>query len=460
MLNNRATLVLFCALVLGSFQQSSALNAKHVTYVTPANKVVLSTISGTTIIHDTLTNIQIECPQFSFDGKKFACWKIQSGKWYLSVMDLASRTFADLIDCAAWGAVPTAVRGVESITWPAGDWIYIEKPSYTGEIWKINVLDPSQKVKICGYNQLKSGYRLFYFYVTPDVRLGLATLGTISGSWNSYQPIHTFPPAGDPTQAPNFIFNLPNCNPALSPSGAWAERFWNGMHQQMVIYQWNTTAKTYDVANVGVCNSPNTSGCIETTGDLEAWSGRSGWICVLEGPAWAVNSDRWMTVRTSLPSSCDGFETGSNAIAFSWKDKQTLDITGHVAGKAALTGGSLFVEGGPANCYQDVNGNWFDNKTHAQVVVAAGSADPAPRVSAHTRILNANGVLHIAANTSGAHTVSILDVFGRCVRTLRGTGLCEYAIAAKSLGAGVCFVKVQAGRTAEITRIVARQASD
>lgn len=462
-------IVLSCIAMALICPESAALDAKHIVCVSPrvdsaispreiccgahaSYRIVLSTIRGTTITADTLDTLQIENPQFNFSGTKFACWRRVAGTWRLSVMDLATRKFTDLIDCAAWGAAPAATSDMEGINWPAGDWIYFEKPSFTGEVWKINSADTSKKQYVAGYNNWVSGKRLMNLYITPDVRIASVCLGTTGfEGWSSIMPIHHFPPTGDPTKAPDLIFDLPNCNPALSPSGEWAERFWNGMHEQMVVYQWNPATKTYDIANVGVCNSPNTTGCIQTSGDMEVWSGKTDWICIFEGPAWSINSDRWMTVRTSLPSNCNDFNQGSNAIIFSWKDKLALDITHHSAPRIALSGGCLFVEGGGPNTYQDVNGVWRDIFSKQ----AAPAKNPASSDSRRIRpVQMGGGICHIAINRPGHHTVSIADACGRICYARNGSGVTEYAADLNTVRPGIYVVTVGGGTPPTATRIV------
>jgi len=446
-------------------QSAVALEAKHIVGVSPPYRVVLSTISGTTVTADTLDTTHIENPQFNFDGTKFACWRNKGGKWCLSVYTLATRSFADLIDCAAWGASPTLVRGVEQICWPAGDWIYAEKPSYSAQIYKINCTDPTQRQLVVDYGKFQAGYRLYYFYCTPDVKLAGITLGTSStGGWNAWQPIHHFPPTGDPRNPPDLIFELQNCNPALSPSGMWAERFVDGMHQGEIIYYWNAAQNTYAYANMQGCDNntythctdPRYCGCAEIniSQHFEPWSGKTGWMCTLEGPQWAVNSDRWMSIRSSMPTNCDNYSAGSNACVYSWTDKVFLNITNHPNGKTALSGGSLFVKGGPANSLQDVNGSWLNYQTKLPVSVKHQTTSSLFDQSATAKIKTVDNAVRIAINQPGDHAVSLLDARGIVLSCTRGTGIGEYSVPEKMLGSGIFFVKIAAGGRDETVRMV------
>jgi hypothetical protein len=315
------------------------------------------------------------------------------------------------------------------------------------------------------YGKFEAGYRLYYFYCTPDVKLAAITLGTSStGGWNAWQPIHHFPPTGDPRNPPDFIFELQNCNPALSPSGKWSERFVNGMHQGEIIYKWDAAQNTYVYANMQGCDDntythctdPRYCGCAEIniSGYFEPWSGKTGWMCTLEGPQWAVNSDRWMTIRSSMPTNCDNYSAGSNAVVYSWTDKLTFNITNHPNGKTALSGGSLFVQGGPANCFQDVNGSWLNYQTKQPVSVKHPKTLSLFGLSAAAKIREADNVVRIAINQPGDLAVSLLDARGIVLSCTRRTGIGEYSVPEKMLGSGIFFVKISAGGRDETVRMV------
>jgi len=77
----------------------------------------------------------------------------------------------------------------------------------------------------------------------------------------------------------------------------------------------------------------------------------------LESPDWAVNFDQWIVMKIGVLEAGANLDQGSNAVAFSWKDKKCIKFTNNGTGAAASTG-SLFVEGGSANSLQDINNQW------------------------------------------------------------------------------------------------------
>jgi hypothetical protein len=336
---------------------ASAMNGKYVT-ITGGNMALYTIQSSAVSGNQTLSSDQIISPCFSFDGTKIACWRNSGGKWYLSIMNVGSRTFINLLDISSWTATtPKAPMG--GIRWPAGDWIYFIRPDGTtevsGEVWRINSADPSKKEMILDYVKPTdpNPKRMFNFYLSPDVRLAMIGVARTSGQWTSYQPIHYFPPTDDdPFCREAMVFDLPNCNPCVAPTGSFSGRFKDGMHEAITLYQWNESAKTYSL----MTTLPE-SGCNIRNIDLEAWSGASDWAGTFEAPDWAVNSDQWIVMEVGLLESGGDLGKGCNSVAFSWKDQKCIKITNNGAGAKASTG-SLFVEGGAANSWQDINNNW------------------------------------------------------------------------------------------------------
>jgi hypothetical protein len=331
---------------------AAAMDGKHV--VTVGGKMQLSTIQRNSVSSSqTINDFTVASPEFNFDGTKVVCWKNSGSKWYLSVMDVSSRTFSDLVDITAtWNVVP----GGERIHWPAGEWIYLERPSLTGEIWRVNSLNASQMANLFDYTN--TDQRLYSFFLTADAKKGLIDINGFA--WDPQKSgmyIHNFPPAnGDASRAPALIFQLPNCNGALSPSASFSGRFLDGDHQDMVVYQWSASKQTYEQIPVG-----SREGSINSMNDIELWSGTYGWAGKIDGPRWAVNSDRWLTIHADNEMLANG--TG-NSVAFSWVEKASIVFTNNVT---STSGGSIFVGGGPAGCCQNIDGKWISVATGQEV---------------------------------------------------------------------------------------------
>ena len=352
----RGILQTACAFLVVFFSTDAvALNGKHVTLVN--GKMLLSIIQNNAVTgSQTMGDDQIQAPQFSFDGTKIACWRNNGGKWYLSVMNVANNTFTNLMDISQWtSAAPKVAMG--SIRWPAGDWIYFVRPDTAGlrcgEVWRVNSADPSKKELLVDYVKPTGSVprAMYNFALTPDVRLAMAGLGTTSGMWMSWQPVHRFPPTGDdPLGQDNFLLELPNCNPCLAPTGAYAGRFLNGNHQSMYLYQWNNSNQTY-VDATGFRSANGCDGHCISNVDIEGWSGQADWANTFEGPDWSVNSDRWLTMGISTPNN----ETIWTSVVFSWADRKAIRMTSSTT--TSSPGGCLYVEGA-ANNVQRIDGTW------------------------------------------------------------------------------------------------------
>jgi len=446
-----AACITMIVLVAFSSGTSMAMNGRHVT-VKGAN-LLLTTIQNSAVAGSQSIACTASSPQFSFDGTKIACWRNNGGKWYISVMDASTKAITDILDVSTWaGAGPG--NGAD-IRWPSGSWIYFRKPS-TLEIWRLNTADPTQKNLVASYSGvLDSNWDIYVFGLTPDTHTAMISFAA-QFPYRSHQYIHHFPPtATGPGAAPNFIFELPNCNPALSPSSNWAERFWNGMHEEMIIYKWNAAQNTYVEENgVGHCLNPNSPPtiCISTTRDVETWSGTNDWTAQFDGPDWAVNSDRWMTVAMGLPGTDFAIANGCNAVVLSWKDKAVVKVTNNPMGTVSH-GGSLFIDGGPANCIQDIDGVW--RNLQGNVTAVSDPVSSSARLqSASARMLVEGKNLRIAMSAKGAYTISVLDARGRTVGSRAGSGSGEYRFGSKAIDAGLYFVKVRAGGNTETASVV------
>jgi len=453
-MNRISACVAMCAVVAFSSGSAVAMDGRHVTNRDTTAMVITtirnSAVSGT----PTTIACNMHNPDFSFDGTKVACWKKNGGKWYLSVMDYSSKTFTDLLDLSTWAGAAPGASG--DIRWPYGSWIYFRKPS-TMQIWRINYADPAQKEMVRDYASFAPGWEMYNFGLDADANVGLVAYG-IQGPWRSHQYVHHFPPtASGPGAAPNFMFDLPNCNPAVSPSGNLVEHFFNGNHRDIIIYRWNAASNTYvNLRNVGRCeNNPpleDNSTCLNSTLNMEPWSGAQDWILELAEVDWAVNSDRWISVGGILPGTTSGINGGCNAIIVSWKDKKCVNLTHNSLGTVSRRG-SLFVEGGPANCIQDTNGTWRDlNGNITDVNVSHQSLNRIQSAIARTVIEGRD--LNIAVSARSTYTISLLDARGRRIGSAAGMGTNEHALNLKDLKSGVYFVKIQAGRSTETASVV------
>jgi len=170
-------------------------------------------------------------------------------------MNVDGSGLTNLVQVAAPGkAGQDMEEGV--LDWPAGDWIYYEKPTKTGEIWRINANDPARNELVCKYN---AGMNLRRWDLSADARYsGLQDRGGPSGSHligggTAFPLINNDFNQSQPVQ-------IAGCNQAVSCHGNYIASYLGGNHEIMFMNGWDHFGQRSSIA-----------------GDLNAFSWQTHW---------------------------------------------------------------------------------------------------------------------------------------------------------------------------------------
>lgn len=317
-------------------------------------------------------------PSISFDGTRIAFFRSKatlsggnlSGSvdtGYISMIDKNGGNLRDLVKLYA-GSLGYSCFYADCeggfVDWPAGDWIYYEKPPKTGEIWRINADDPSLHHMVVRYTDFgvrpancacdvsgSEGFWLRRWQLSADA---MFCGGMFKVYPDGQQLGHRFPPPEGyaPLTIPLWA-NLPACNLCMSASGEYLSAYSAGCHDVSGINRWD------HVTNVGPRYQDVSSVNLYT--DVRTWCGRD--VGNLgQYMRWAANSDKWLLVQTGYNCNGNGSSAG-NQVLCNWKDRTGLCPTGTTAGGSlGYDAGDFWINDPVRNPngdkYEDVNGNW------------------------------------------------------------------------------------------------------
>jgi hypothetical protein len=419
---------------------------------------------------DTILRGRLYYPTWSFDGKRVAYYKRGAGVCIADADGKNERTVAMMHDMLAFGY---DVDLFWALAWPGvdgGKYLYYHKTcnggesecyySCSGEIWKVNVDDTAQKTFVCDFTksnkQIAGDNGLPYlarFQMSADAKYAAIHAGggpslNVWGYANGCIPF-TFPPKTNPgTTQINPSLTQPSCednnclgyqgacNAALSTSGAIFYHF-GGAHVCLYAHYWNHTTNslsgTYTVGT-GPANSLDMGSDIEgwlSTGPANSMDGALNW------PRGTSNSDRVVTVLTPWIYTSSYAQMGCNMVVADWKDKKAAMVT--YCPKPELAGpnhnwgwavegtrwwfaepGDFWVSGGPAGCYQAIDGSWVN--------VTTGVATPIGKPGSIARV-NTQSALRGA--------VAVFDLRGARVGS-RANGMTNHAPNSTGVYIAVC----------------------
>jgi hypothetical protein len=343
---------------------------------------------------DTILRGRMFYPMWSFDGARIAFYKEGSG---LCMVDANGQNLKVLAKMVDWGRED----GFYNLSWPGADngkWIYYVKTcnvgcfrNSSGEVWKVNVDDTTQKSMVCDYTKsndlISPGIPWFgRFQLSADAKYAAIHAGggpsdAVWGYANGCIP-HEFPPKfkpgttqidpglSEPACTLGYSCDYRGaCNTGLSASGSFFYHF-SGGHDAIYVNYWYTKSKKisgrYDIGT-------GAWGSLNMHKDIEPWlSTGPGLGGCLVWPKGSSNSDRVVCVLSGWAYGDMYSPTGSNFVVADWKDKKAAMITNNPKPTIPVPGGSRYwvaepgdfwVSGGPANCYQDSAGRWIDVNT-------------------------------------------------------------------------------------------------
>jgi hypothetical protein len=427
--------------------------------VSPRGTIVKATIQSNKVAqYDTIFKEVAEYPALSFDGKRVAFFrwgkKVQfSGGYYhvvagtatnpnyISVINIDGTNLQNIIQVAAPDApMPGKGEGNNEgnavLDWPAGDWIYYEKPSKTSEMWRVNTRDPSRNEKLCSYSS-SDFIRRWSLSVNAQYA-GAQVMGVFNGGMK-------FPLVNNSINQSSPAPGI-GCNAAVTCGAGFIALYEGGEHTEMVVYKWDHSANNMSAYNR------------HTIADLEQWLGEP---LVKPGHGGAdlircsANSEKWVLRQIGWCWQADWISMGSNSIAVNWKDRMAINLS-HTSAPTAdcnngppgtpptncAEAGDLWVDfgAGNENKWEDENGT-----LHAQAAIdpvgvidggAAGSGYAPPRMTAN----------YMFFDERDGYSLIILNALGKTVKCAQGRGPASIALASLRPGA-YCIAGTANGRS-------------
>ena len=208
---------------------------------------------------------------------------------------------------------------------PAGHWIYYERPTKTGEIWRVNINDPSTNEKVMSH---PSGANIRFWSLSLDA--AHAALQSRGGTWG-FNGAYTFPDMSTTTGSPG-------CNASLSCGGNIYSHYLYAPHSWITILRWDRESYTFSRVTpyeMGEAWGNPTDLGHHNIGHVEQWLGETihG---ALVGPQrgagadciqWSVNSEKWLVRFIGWCGQAMGMWNGTNQIAVNWVDREAVNLS-------------------------------------------------------------------------------------------------------------------------------------
>jgi hypothetical protein len=321
---------------------------------------------------DTLFKDVAQYPALSFDGTRVAFFRwgvrlsFSNGQYhvvsgtenapnYLSVINIDGTGLANLVQVSAPAIGNDGADKEEALLdWPAGDWIYYEKPTKTAEIWRINARDPSRNEKVCRYGPVGINLRRWDLSVHTKSAACQTRGGT--NPWYLGGGCE-FPLVNDDVALSNAV-NISGCNQSVSCNGDFFGSYLGGNHEIMFINIWDHMGVKSSVGN-------ESKFCWQNHwNQLETWLGEQLVAPGLGGAdliRWSANSEKWVIRRICWMYQGIGSD-GTNSIAVNWIDKQAINMSKNPPPpnnpSKCADAGDVWIDfgAGNENMWEDVNG--------------------------------------------------------------------------------------------------------
>jgi len=419
----------------------------------PRGPIVLAAITNNKVVaRDTIYRGIAQYPTFNSNATKVAIWRwgVQvtydaNNTWhpvagsannpsYLAVINLADKTVSNLIQVAM---NPTNANGEgnEVMDWPAGDWIYYHKPEQTGDIYKINVNDPTQNILVMHRN-LAAGEEWRRFSLTLDGKIA----GSQGGVGNCTYP---FPYDGR-------SFCAPGCNVVVSAGGGWMAHFFGGCHDDIDICK-NNRNGNWTTPNPWVIDRQ------VTIATIEKWLGniQISYNKCSDLNRWSVNSEKWALRQIGWCGQAMDIGKGCSQVMVNWVDSAAIvgnelvpppkdcwnpptplnQWTNACPGDFYITGDATHPNSVVPNTWEDTAGVW-----HAVQTTAVSGDEKIRQAVSMSAIDFRPREMRIVLDMPVQFQAALIDLSGKIITQTSGIG--ETRLPLTSRAAGTRFVRI------------------
>lgn len=448
---------------------------------------------GQSIKCDTIFGQLANYPVISPDGRRVAFYRLgatvdyaanklvgslQDSGW-ISVIDTNGQNLRNLVRMGHQICSNATDWEHANLSWPSGNWIYYPRPCNTGEIWRVNVNDPSKnqfvvkfqkadRSKCCNAGCIDArtngldAWSFRRFHLSKDAT---RAAGEYYGYTCGGTGIHCFPPVNRDWLASGCLMGTRGgCNACISPSGKYFA-FYPGSHYQVCLSMVTSGNTLTDVIQPAVNRTPS-------MGDLAQWTGTKALPYGMM-MRWASNSDKWILIAGCHYDCSTVSELGMDQVALNWVESSGIVLSrnvwrdmcfksgagdcmnwdclvqqGPIPGNGA---GDLYISGGPANAYEDAAGQWIPVPPLPDTPVNAMRAGM-PSVLPMAPVVVDNAGILIVNRVAAGSRLEISDMQGKPVLTRR-VGAGTSIVPAGSLIKGLYVVRIIAP---DLSRMVCR----
>jgi hypothetical protein len=477
--------VLSAALLLAISMQSFPIDGKHVNGInvfaqwyspfdyntewtesySPKGPILMGTVVNNTVTKwDTLFPQIGQYPAINGSGAKVAFfrWGVAvtysaanggratpvagsySNKSYLAVVNVADKAVTNLIEVNLKSDKTNNVEGNDLLDWPAGNWVYYEKPPKTGQVYRINITNPAQNILV---GTIGTGTR----------RWSLNMNGDIAGSqWS----ICAGPNCANPFPANGKEIHCAGCNGVISASGNVFGWYEGGCHEVL------------QIKNIGGLNwvtpNPFNSDATNSISQIETQLGTTvSYAKCADLIRWAANSDKWALRQIGWCGQGQDIRKGCNQLLVNYVDGVSIlgnprlpppsDCTTRpqprdqwvnaCAGDFYITGDQASPNSVAPNSYEDRQGTW-----HQVIPTSIATEGTTREVLDYAQFIAGPHGITVSFPRPIAFTATVFDCSGKTVAISHGVGHALLS-SVRSLRPGTYLVRVNSGSAVMAKRV-------
>ena len=406
-------------------------------FQTPRGPIVKATIvNNKAVSWDTLYDSIGQYPAINAEGTKVAFFRwgqrvtidLTSGRMtpiagtkdnpsYLSIVNMDGTGLINLIQVSMVIDNQWEGEGNDVLDWPAGDWIYYEKPHKSGDVRKINIRT-REDVHV-DRNDLANKARRWS--LSLDAKIAASQGGNFAnGPGGNYQ----FPWNGKNIYADG-------CNMAVSASGNILAHYFGGCHNDLDIvdispFNWIRPNPFEFDALIWIDKAP------DGTQMIEKWIGKIvSYTKCADLIRMSVNSDKWALRQIGWWGQGNDIAKGANQVIVNWVDSTAIlgnpylppgpnsqfnapqprgQYVNADAGDFYITGDATHPNSVPTNGYEDRHGVW-----HQVLPATAFVPSEHRRSPASAEILADHLSVRIWVGSDRRFRAQLLDCQGRII---------------------------------------------